>query len=250
MLDGPGGGSGGGSGGGGSGGGGGGGSEGWAAAGGGGSQTAGGAGGYSVDQGGTLPSYERAASGDWGGGGGGHSGYDGFGGGGGGGGYYGGGGGGGGFGVSGGGGGGGSGYGPSGVVFHNGVREGDGLVMISYTLLYPWSGFFQPIDNLPTLNSVKAGSAIPVKFSLGGDQGLAIFEAGYPKAQQIPCDGSAPADAIEQIVTASSSTLQYDPTSGQYTYVWKTEKSWAGSCRQLIVRLSDGSDHLANFKFQ
>jgi hypothetical protein len=36
---------------------------------------------------------------------------------------------------------------------------------------YNFSGFFQPVDNLPTLNIAKAGSAIPVKFSLGGDQG-------------------------------------------------------------------------------
>jgi hypothetical protein len=54
------------------------------------------------------------------------------GGGGGGGGYYGGGGGGGG--LSGGGGGGGSGFGPTGVVFDSGVREGDGVVTITYTL--------------------------------------------------------------------------------------------------------------------
>jgi hypothetical protein len=32
-------------------------------------------------------------------------------------------------------------------------------------------------------------------------------------------------------------------------YVWKTEKSWAGSCRQLNVRLIDGTEHKANFRF-
>jgi Domain of unknown function (DUF4082) len=40
---------------------------------------------------------------------------------------------------------------------------------------YNFSGFFQPVNNMPTLNVAKAGSAIPVKFSLGGDQGLDIF---------------------------------------------------------------------------
>ncbi len=29
---------------------------------------------------------------------------------------------------------------------------------------------------------MKAGAAVPVKSSLGGDQGLAIFAAGYPGA--------------------------------------------------------------------
>jgi hypothetical protein len=43
------------------------------------------------------------------------------------------------------------------------------------TVTYNWAGFFQPVDNLPKLNSVKAGSAIPVKFSLHGNQGWASW---------------------------------------------------------------------------
>jgi len=35
---------------------------------------------------------------------------------------------------------------------------------------FDFSGFFQPVDNLPTFNVVKAGQAVPVKFSLGGDR--------------------------------------------------------------------------------
>jgi hypothetical protein len=120
----------------------------------------------------------------------------------------------------------------------------------SYQVNYAWSGFVQPVDNLPTLNSVKAGSTVPVKFSLGGNQGLNIFAAGYPKSQQISCSGSAPVDAIEQTVTASTSSLTYDAATGQYSYTWKTEKSWAGQCRQLIVRLADNTDHVATFQFK
>ena len=62
--------------------------------------------------------------------------------------------------------------------------------------------------------------------------------------------GGAPLDAIEQTVSSGSSGLQYDPASGQYTYVWKTKKFWAGTCRQLILLLSDGTDHTALFKFK
>src|SRR5262249_60474748 len=36
---------------------------------------------------------------------------------------------------------------------------------------YNFSGFFQPVDNAPVLNVVKAGSAIPVKFRLRGGPG-------------------------------------------------------------------------------
>ena len=94
-----------------------------------------------------------------------------------------------------------------------------------------------------------AGSAVPLKFSLGGDKGLNIFAAGYPKSQQISCDASEPVDGIEETITAGSSSLQYDPLTGQYIYVWKTDKAWAGTCRVLTVKLADGTAQDAMFKF-
>jgi hypothetical protein len=113
---------------------------------------------------------------------------------------------------------------------------------------YNFNGFFQPIDASPTLNAVKAGSAIPVKFSLGGNQGMAIFQSS-PASGLIAC-GATEGDAIEETVTAGSSSLQFDPGTGQYIYVWKTEKSWVGQCRILQVKLKDGTSKTAVFKFK
>ncbi len=115
---------------------------------------------------------------------------------------------------------------------------------------FNFGGLFQPVDNLPTLNLVKAGRGIPVKFSLNGDQGLNIFAAGYPKSQEINCDSSAVVDGIELTLTAGSSSLSYDPVTNTYTYVWKTDNAWAGTCRQLVLKLNDGTYHKANFKFK
>ncbi len=115
---------------------------------------------------------------------------------------------------------------------------------------YEFSGFFAPVDALPVLNQVKAGKAIPVKFSLGGDQGLDIFALGYPRSAQIACDATAELDGIEQTLTAGGSSLAYDAASDQYTYTWKTNKAWLKTCRQLVLRLSDGTAHLANFSFK
>ncbi len=117
-------------------------------------------------------------------------------------------------------------------------------------VIYNFAGFFQPVDNLPALNVVNAGRAIPVKFSLGGNKGLNIFAAGYPQSVQIACGNGAAADDIEQTVTAGSSSLAYDPLTDQYTYVWKTDKAWTGTCRQLVVKFVDGTSHLANFRFK
>jgi len=116
-------------------------------------------------------------------------------------------------------------------------------------VFYTWAGFFNPVDNLPTVNAAKAGSAIPVKFSLSGYQGLDIFATGYPKSEEISCDSTNSVDGIEQTVTAGVSSLNYDTTADQYIYVWKTEKAWAGTCRQLVVKLIDNTYRRANFTF-
>jgi hypothetical protein len=119
---------------------------------------------------------------------------------------------------------------------------------------YTWSGFFQPVDNVPTLNSVKAGSAIPAKFSLGGNFGLSIFSLATPNpySQQINCSTGVPVSPIDQnqTVNAGGSSLSYDASTGQYNYVWKTDKSWAGTCRQFTIVLSDNTMHQANFQFK
>jgi hypothetical protein len=133
--------------------------------------------------------------------------------------------------------------------------DSDGNVVATlqrqYSVDYPFNGFFQPVDNLPALNVTKAGSAIPVKFSLGGNQGLNIFyDSTYPASQQINCSTTAPLDTIETTVTAGGSSLSYDASSGQYTYVWKTNTAWSGTCRALVIRTKFGTYHTADFKFK
>ena len=117
------------------------------------------------------------------------------------------------------------------------------------TVNYSFTGFFPPVDNTPVLNRVKAGSAIPVKFSLGCNQGLNIMFAGYPVSNTMACDSHDPVDVIEETVNAGGSSLTYDPVANQYIYVWKTDKSWAGTCRLLTVKLADGTSSLRLLQF-
>lgn len=117
-------------------------------------------------------------------------------------------------------------------------------------LLYGFDGFRKPVDNPPTTNEVKAGRAIPIKFSLGGDQGSNIIAAGYPRSQRIDCDSAAPVDADEETSTAGGSGLSYDATTDEYTYVWKTEKAWEGTRRQFVLKLDDFTTHRATFAFE
>jgi hypothetical protein len=117
-------------------------------------------------------------------------------------------------------------------------------------VVYNFNGFFQPIDNLPTLNIATAGSAIPVKFSLGGNQGLAIFASGFPASSAIGCETNEPGVVIEETVNPGNSSLSYNAGNDQYSYVCKTDKAWKGTCRMLGVKFNDGTQHLAKFRFR
>ena len=114
---------------------------------------------------------------------------------------------------------------------------------------WPWQGFFAPVDNLPVVNSVKAGSTVPLKFSVGGYRGMDIFAAGYPASGAHSCAGGT-VDALEETATPGASELSYDAGSQRYHYNWKTQKSWAGQCRTLTVKLADGSVHTAEFRLK
>jgi hypothetical protein len=111
---------------------------------------------------------------------------------------------------------------------------------------YDFTGFFPPITNLPAHNEVKAGSAVPIKFSLDGNQGLDIFVAGTPTSMPINCDTGAelgPAQAIN-----ISEELSYRSDIDTYSVTWKTAKNWTG-CRLLTIELVDGTVHEARFHF-
>jgi thrombospondin type 3 repeat protein len=131
-----------------------------------------------------------------------------------------------------------------------------------------FAGFFQPVENLPAVNTVSAGRTIPVKFSLGGDKGLGILEPGSPTSSSASCSATSslrsnqdsrrhghgpkwhPANAVlSDEESSTDGSLSYDRSSSKYIYLWKTSSSWAGTCRKLVVTLVDGTQHEALFKF-
>jgi len=113
---------------------------------------------------------------------------------------------------------------------------------------FAFNGFFAPVSN-QALNAVKAGQAIPVRFSLGGDKGLTIFEGGYPATLQVACDLSSGTSTVTETTNAGNSSLAYDALTDTYTFVWKTDKAWSNSCRRLMLRFTDGSTADAEFRF-
>jgi hypothetical protein len=115
-------------------------------------------------------------------------------------------------------------------------------------VIWNFTGFFQPVDNPPVLNVLKAGRAVPVRFSLDGFQGLGISAPGHPRSEPVACDATQE-DAVEETVPALVSVLLYNPLSDRYTFVWKTSGAWVGTCRRLVIKLDDGTTHTADFRF-
>jgi PKD repeat protein/lysophospholipase L1-like esterase len=115
---------------------------------------------------------------------------------------------------------------------------------------YAFSGFQSPVEPAPALNAMKAGRAVPLKFSLGGDYGLDVLATGSPSSQRVECQTGTGTNEVAETTMAGQSSLSYDAASDTYTYVWKTESAWAGQCRQLTVTFDDGSSGTAVFRFR
>jgi len=112
-----------------------------------------------------------------------------------------------------------------------------------------WSGFLSTFEDAPVLNEASSGAVNTLYFKLGGDHGLGILAAGSPASRQIDCATKAPLGALEPTQTPSWDALSYQPYLERYAYPWKTPRAYRGTCRELVLTLSDGSAHSAYFDF-
>jgi hypothetical protein len=142
--------------------------------------------------------------------------------------------------------------------------DSGGAVSVTYTVAYCATGLTSPVSgswvsstgtcttaapSSAVYNVAKAGSSVPLKFSLHGNQGLSILAPGYPISQQVLATGSFTDNTVTS--TAGESGLTYDAGSDQYIYVWKTSKDWSGQSRQLVIALNDGVTYIrSNFSLK
>jgi hypothetical protein len=120
----------------------------------------------------------------------------------------------------------------------------------SYNVIYQWSGFLDPIENLPVMNVVKSGQVVPLKFSLAGYQGMAVISPGFPVVSTVSCDANSPTSEVEETSSPGGSALTYDAAADVYKYSWKTHKTVKGTCQILTLKLGDGTFHHAKFSFK
>ena len=105
-----------------------------------------------------------------------------------------------------------------------------------------FGGFISPISG-EDWNTVKGGQTVRVPFTLGGDFGLNVFDTGYPKSLQIDCETEQPIGSA----SSAARVLQYSAQTGEYTYMWKTERGWSGTCRLFVLKFGASAEYGAKF---
>lgn len=115
---------------------------------------------------------------------------------------------------------------------------------------FQFAGFLRPVKSMTDLNQKASGQAIPIKFDLGGDEGMALFRSNSPSVVQIDCETRKEIGTPQPAVMPGSTTLHYDAVTRTYQYVWKTDPAWKGTCRRFDLGLIDNSKHSAAFSFK
>jgi len=110
----------------------------------------------------------------------------------------------------------------------------------SYSVRYPFDGFHSPLVAEPAAVTLRAGDTVPAKFSLHGDRGFDVLA----RAAWRPCS------ATTNDSSTAAGSLTYNGGPDRYTFMWATEKAWAGSCKELLLTLRDGTTHGAYVSFR
>jgi hypothetical protein len=128
------------------------------------------------------------------------------------------------------------------------VGNSDSMSRTYIVLAWTANGFYAPVDMNGTVNTVKAGSTVPLKFEVYAGA-LELTDPAIVKSlRYAECivPAGAPEDALE--LTASGGTvLRYDATAGQFIYNWSTKGLRAGTSYTVTVELLDGTKIIAFF---
>jgi len=139
------------------------------------------------------------------------------------------------------------GFGPSGVHTDDVAMEGLAPHNSSCGTVkhLSFDGFEPPVANFPQVNLAHPGDSITVKFDLHGTKATLndVLANGYPQSDPVSCSDPASITSGDPTILGNGNT-----PSDDYVYIWKTNPSWQG-CRELIVKLIDGSYHRAVFDF-
>lgn len=133
--------------------------------------------------------------------------------------------------------------GPKSATFRATDRAGNvRTVSVPYKVTWVFEGFFQPIDNPPTVNSGKAGRTYPVKWRLKNSDGSYVTSVAAVESIRyaaVSCSTwlGNPLNAIE---TSSSGATSLRNSDGTFIYDWQSPST--PGCYVLYMTVADGLD--------
>lgn len=127
-------------------------------------------------------------------------------------------------------------------------RAGNTAILeVTWQVVFPFDGS----DRFGTTTTAKAGSSLPITFGLGGDRGLGVLAEGSPRSVRVDCNSfGEPVAELTPTEQPGERSLTYAAGSAEYQYVWKSDKSWAGTCRMFVLELIDETTHSLAVRFR
>ncbi|HEU5450732.1 MAG TPA: PxKF domain-containing protein, partial [Terriglobales bacterium] len=121
----------------------------------------------------------------------------------------------------------------------SGAQDGAGNttppVSVTYTVGYLFDGFLPPAGN-----PAKAGSTVPLKWTLADASGALIGNLGAVASLKVASCAN-PLAAVNASATGGT-ILRFDPLTRQFTFNWST-KAFPAGCYYVLLTLDDGLTH-------
>jgi hypothetical protein len=133
------------------------------------------------------------------------------------------------------------------------VAGNTGSAQRSYQVLaWTLDGFYRPVSmGSGTVNTVKAGSTVPLKFNVHkGSTPLTSDIGATFTAKKVGCDGGDAVEPVDEFATTGGTSLRYDAAGGQWVQNWATPAGGKGSCYRVTMTTADGSSISADFKLK
>jgi hypothetical protein len=139
---------------------------------------------------------------------------------------------------------------PPGVLSNYAIAATTGTLTIT-----PWSasGFYQPVDMGTVVNTIKAGSTVPLKFeifagALGTNEQTNVSAVLTIQQVTVNCVSGVESAITSDELATGGTVLRYDATAGQFIFNWQSPKG-AIACYDILMTAADNTTTLrAHFK--
>jgi hypothetical protein len=119
-----------------------------------------------------------------------------------------------------------------------------GVARFSIGEQYEFGGFLAPV--VAGTNVRTAGATVPLRFAISGHSDPADVTDVY--SESADCETGEAAWTGVGSPDESFSAVTF--ADGKYQVDWRTSRTWKGTCRTLVLVLSDNTEHTALFRFK